>query len=411
MSKVFGPMEALGIEMEYMLVNAEDLSVAPVADKIFTDIVGEPSNEVEGEELDWSNELVRHVVEIKNPKPTSAVNKLSSAFRKEIGRLWTEAEKKGCLLLPTAMHPWMNPEKEAQLWPHAQKQIYETYDRIFQCKGHGWSNLQSTHINLSFGKTDSDFGRLHAALRAITPLIPIIASSSPFQEGQRGPYLSTRLHHYFQNQRRIPSIIGPIIPEPVWTIEDYENQILKPMYKEIAPYDTESVLQEDWLNSRAVIAKFDYNRFEIRVMDIQECPEADLALCWFFIELAKKLYHGSWASPEELQSLSSDELRHILNSAAKEADQCLIDNPKFLQCFGLRNPKINGLELLRYLFSEIQVKPEDKILAQNCESLLRRGPLSRCMINALGDTPHRESLKEFYSQLSKSLIYGQIYSE
>src|SRR5690606_25183589 len=114
--------------------------------------------------------------------------------------------------LPTAMHPLMLPDLETKLWPHDAATIYATFDRIFGCKGHGWSNLQSVHINLPFRDQD-EFGRLHAAIRLVLPLLPGLAASSPVQEGRLSGFLDTRLEHYRQNQKRLPSITGQVIPE------------------------------------------------------------------------------------------------------------------------------------------------------------------------------------------------------
>ncbi len=44
-------------------------------------------------------------------------------------------------LLPTGAHPWMNPQTETKRWPHGNKTIYQQYDKIFNCQGHGWANL------------------------------------------------------------------------------------------------------------------------------------------------------------------------------------------------------------------------------------------------------------------------------
>ena len=74
-------------------------------------------------------------------------------------------------LLPTAMHPWMDPDRDLRLWPHEASAVYEAFNRIFSCRGHGWANLQSAHINLPFAN-DEEFGRLHAAIRAVLPIIP-----------------------------------------------------------------------------------------------------------------------------------------------------------------------------------------------------------------------------------------------
>ena len=40
--------------------------------------------------------------------------------------------------------------RETRLWPHGNRAVYETYDRIFGCSGHGWANLQCIHMNLPY---------------------------------------------------------------------------------------------------------------------------------------------------------------------------------------------------------------------------------------------------------------------
>src|SRR5690606_28202248 len=107
--------------------------------------------------------------------------------------------------MPGGMHPWMDPLKETRLWPHQNQLIYNTFDRIFGCRGHGWSNLQSTHINFPFS-TPEEFEALHAACRFVLPLIPALAASSPYFSGRRGPGLSTRLLVYRKNCSRVPSV-------------------------------------------------------------------------------------------------------------------------------------------------------------------------------------------------------------
>ena len=54
------------------------------------------------------------------------------------------------------MHPWMDP-RAASLWPHEYGEVYAAYDRIFDCRRHGWANLQSVHLNLPFAD-EREFG-------------------------------------------------------------------------------------------------------------------------------------------------------------------------------------------------------------------------------------------------------------
>ena len=110
-------------------------------------------------------------------------------------------------LMPTGMHPWMNPRAETVLWPDDGSSIYESYDRLFDCRSHGWSNLQSMHINLPFAD-DEQFARLHAATRLVLPLLPALAASSPVVDGKPTGLMDYRLEAYRTNQARMPSITG-----------------------------------------------------------------------------------------------------------------------------------------------------------------------------------------------------------
>src|SRR6185295_13392375 len=115
-----------------------------------------------------------------------------------------------------------------------------------------------------------------------------LAASSPIYEGRHHGWLDGRLFHYVANQRRLPTIIGGVIPEPVGSEAEYREKIHAPMFKEIAPHDPEGMLQEEWLNSRAAIARFERSAIEIRCMDTQENPRADLALCFFTVAALKR---------------------------------------------------------------------------------------------------------------------------
>ena len=46
------------------------------------------------------------------------------------------------------------------------------------------TNIQAVHLTLPF-RGASEFGRLMAACRVVLPLLPALAASSPFVEGER----------------------------------------------------------------------------------------------------------------------------------------------------------------------------------------------------------------------------------
>jgi glutamate---cysteine ligase / carboxylate-amine ligase len=266
-----------GIELEYMIVDRKQYNILPVTDQVLRNVAGEYVNEFEEGPIAWSNELVLHVIELKTNGPVSGLEPLPDQFLGNIQKINSILSEINGQLMPTAMHPWMDPWQETRLWPHEASEIYDTYNRIFNCQGHGWSNLQSSHVNLPFAD-DHEFALLHAAIRALLPIMPALAASSPIMDGEYTGLLDTRLETYRRNAERMPSITGLVIPEPVSSYQNYQDIILNPMYEDIAPHDPDKILQYEWLNSRGAIARFDRNAIEIRVLDTQETAQADIAI-------------------------------------------------------------------------------------------------------------------------------------
>jgi gamma-glutamyl:cysteine ligase YbdK (ATP-grasp superfamily) len=412
MSRVLGLFEGYGVELEYMIVDRETLNVLPVADEVLRQVAGDYTSEVELGEIAWCNEVVLHVIEIKTNGPASRLEHLPKEFLENSRRINRILESYGGMLLPTAMHPWMNPLKETKLWPHEYSPVYDSYNRIFGCQGHGWSNLQSLHINLPFDG-DEEFGRLHAAIRLLLPILPAIAASSPVLDGEVNGFLDNRLEVYRLNQAKIPSITGQVIPEPVFDRASYENRIFELIYKDIRPYDTESILQYEWLNSRGAIARFSRNTIEIRVLDIQESPLADLAVYAFIIEVLKALVNERWISWEEQKKWSAGTLASIFLSTIRKAGNALIEEPEYMRVFGITGVRpFTTQELWNHLYSEL-IEPfsELEIWKKPLKHILQNGCLAERILRALGQVYSPKDLKLVYQDLADCLESGGLFGE
>lgn len=403
--------EAWGIELEYMIVDRETLAVRPVADRLLEMVCGEPASDYEAGRVAWSNELVLHVVELKTNGPTPSLAGWTELFQADVRRIDELLAPLGARLMPTAMHPTMDPLTETRLWPHENGPVYQAYDRIFGCTGHGWSNLQSCHVNLPF-HGDEEFGRLHAAVRAVLPLLPALAGSSPVEEGRVTGSIDTRLEHYRRNQRRVPSVAGGIVPEPVWTREDYEHGILARIYRDIAGYDTEGILRREFLNSRGAIARFDRDAIEIRLLDLQECPLADLAVSLLVGRTVRALVAETWAPLERLRSLEVDPLRDTLLDAAREGERAVVDHGPLLEVFGLPAASTTAAAVWRHLADVVlrEVDPGEEELADAAHRIVRAGPLSRRMLAALGPAPDALRIRAVYGDLCDCLAEGRLYA-
>lgn len=425
--------ERFGVEMEFMIVDRDTLNVLPRADvPLGKDKDGNQLSDIEYDDIGLSNELVSHVLEFKCAHPKSTFDGLGKRFFHEIRRANKKLEKINAMLLPSACHPFMDPA-EMKLWPYDCLDIYQTYDRIFNCKGHGWANLQSTHLNLSFDG-DEEFGELHAAIRLLLPLIPAIAASSPYLDGKYTGYRDARIEVYRHNQDKVPEITGQVIPEQAYSYDEYNKQIFDKVKKAIAPFDTEHLLNHFFLNSRGAIARFDRGAIEIRLVDIQECPNADIAIAELEIATLKAIVNGKFAGSsnaatgnaadisetsanpvphtlkeyrEFLRNFDTTRLAELLNKTVKDAENASIDWAEYLAVFGMSGTCTAG-DLWKHIYSIVK---NDLTEVSQCfmEKMLERGTLSSALYKALGDAPTHEAFVTEYKKLADCLAHNRLY--
>lgn len=398
--------EVFGIELEYMLIDTETFKVNPIVDQLLTKKNGSLTSDVDNGKIEWSNELVAHVVELKTNGPTADLEDLDELFAeniREVNELLSHFHSK---LLPTASHPLMHPETEMKLWQHNYSKIYALYNRIFDCRGHGWSNVQSIHLNLPFFD-DTEFEKLHAAVRLILPIIPGLSASSPIFEGQTTGYKDARMYVYKTNQKEIPEMTGKVIPEQLFNRSDYFSGIFEPINKAIKPFDSENILDHHFLNSRGAIARFDRNAIEIRVIDIQECPKADLAIAILIIEVLKLLVSEELISLEDQKSWHENELFEIFDLVIKDAEDAQITSEKYLAAFDLEGTA-TVQEIWKKLYSLVQENISQKH-RNSIEFLLNNGSLSTRILKALQGDLSEENLRNVYERLGNCLQENEFF--
>jgi len=398
--------QGFGIELEYMIVRQDTLDVLPIADRLLAEAAGELTGDVERGAFEWSNELALHVIEMKTAGPAANLGGLASGFQAEVEAMNRLLAPLGATLLPSAMHPWMNPLHETKLWPHGYRAVYEAYNRIFNCQGHGWSNLQSVHLNLAFNG-DDEFGRLHAAIRLVLPILPALAASSPYVEGRSTGILDNRLEYYRHNQARIPSLAGAVIPEGVYTRSQYEDVILKRNYRDIAPHDPDGILQDEWLNSRGAIARFQRSAIEIRVLDIQECPAADLAIATAIVAVLQALSEERWSPAASQRQAGVTPLAEILLAVIRDGEQATIADTGYLRLFGIDAQTMTASKLWQHLIAE--TVPAANVARPPLDHIAKHGPLARRLLRAAGSNPDRGGLTAVYRRLGDCLAQGKMF--
>jgi gamma-glutamyl:cysteine ligase YbdK (ATP-grasp superfamily) len=408
--KTLSLFEGFGVEIEYMIVRESTLDVAPVADRLLAQAGHEGGAEVDRGAFAWSNELALHLVEMKTNGPAPALAGLAEGFQGEVSHIGSLLASDGEMLLPTGMHPWMDPHTEVRLWTHENDEIYRAFDRIFDCRGHGWGNLQSVHLNLPFAD-DDQFGRLHAGIRAVLPLLPALAASTPIMDGCKTGLADNRLRAYERNCARIPSITGAVIPEPVFSMEQYQDELLARLYRDIAPHDPAGTLQQEWLNARGAIARFDRMAIEIRLLDVQECPRADLALLEVIAATVQALTEETWSAQTAQKSLPVEPLKRLLDDCIEDGEEALVAHRDLLRVLGWRrSTEAPARRVWEHLIESAAARGALSAAAGDVlEHYLRHGTLATRLSKRVAQ-PTRDELRAIYRDVARCLADGRLFA-
>jgi carboxylate-amine ligase len=406
-----GLLEGLGLEIELVIVDAATLDVRPLADRALFAAAGEGRGDHDAGRIGWSNELVNHVLELKMAGPEPELSTIAEAFQENVRTVEAQLEPHGARLMPTGMHPWMDPARETVLWPHEYGEVYQAYHRLFDCHRHGWANLQSVHLNLAFG-SEREFARLHAAVRLVLPILPALAASSPVMEGRLTGLLDSRLEVYRTNATRIPSMTGPVIPEPIWDRATYRREILEPLERDVRALDDSGHLEGEWLNARGAIARFDRDAIEVRLLDTQECPAADVAVSWAVTCVVAALVEERWIDEAAQRAFDSAPLARTLGEAIAHGAEAPTP-PDLARALGWAAGEPPSMGRLWRDLVERCVVPHRHTTAAHLEQLEligTAGPLATRIVRALGPAPDRTRLGAVYGSLCDCLRRGRAFS-
>ena len=407
-AKPLSLFEGYGIEIESMVVDADTLDVRSIVDELLREASGADGwvEDFEDGDIGWSNELVSHVVELKTAGPAPSYAGVAERFvasSRRMGALL--AEGWNARLMPTGMHPWMDPARETRIWPHESAPIYRAYDRLFDCRRHGWANLQSVHLNLPFAD-EHEFARLMAAVRLVLPLVPALAASSPIVEGRATGKLDNRLEFYRTNAERAPSMAAEVIPEPVYGFAEYEQSVLGGVDRELAALGADAVLRgQEWTNARGAITRFDRMAIEIRLIDAQECAAADLAVAAAVSGLVRALVEERWAPLRAQRAWSTTALVELLRGAIRSGPDAPVDRG-YSAVFGLESSGELTMGALWRRVAETTFDGSTE-LEGALQVVLRDGTLAQRILAALGPAFDRRELKRVYGELCGCLADGR----
>jgi hypothetical protein len=291
----------IGTEHEYSL-NSRSLQPRPESDRILGELSGPGSSEAPFGGVTLTKELQKTVIEFVPDHPAETIRELEGMVTDGTASFFRRFGDRYCLL-GLGMHPSLRLSQTA-VWDSDEQEYYAAYDRIFGLSQHGWLNIQSLQVNLSYNGEGTMVGSFNA-LRSLLPYLAAVSAASPFVEGMPSGSMDSRLLFYRENQRQIPSICHDIVPEPLGSRAQYLSW-LDEMYRALRERGEPSLCQE-WVASYGVIIRFSRPCVELKVMDEQECVRSDMALCAFIRALLRA----------DLSFLESD--RHCLLDLTEQA--------------------------------------------------------------------------------------------
>jgi gamma-glutamyl:cysteine ligase YbdK (ATP-grasp superfamily) len=287
-------LELFGPEHEFSIVD-DHLKPLPIVDVIIKKLCGRIKNSITLSNFVFGKELQKHVAEFKGSTPFQSPICFEKTLYNAILQLSDILDNFGASLLGTGMHPTLCIN-EAKVWDHRDRHIYHALHQLFNLRQHGWLNIQSFQLNLSYFN-EKEAVKLYNHLINVLPYLPAITAASPIFNSDFGEFVDNRLHFYGLNQKQIPSIAGDIIPTPIDSFKVYKKKTIVKYSLDLVKANAPAcIVNKEWINSRGAIFRFDRKAIEIRLMDEQECIKADVALSCFIRALLRGLLHSKVVS-------------------------------------------------------------------------------------------------------------------
>ena len=396
---MYGTLEVLGPEHEFSVVN-ENLQPLPIVDKVIRQIHGRVVNNVNMGKFAFGKELQAHVLEFKATEPFHSPQVFEETIQEAVQTILALLEKRHAKLLGLGMHPTLQLN-DARIWTHRDRQIYEALNRIFNLKQHGWLNIQSFQLNLSY-KNEKEAIKLHNTLNRILPYLPAIAASSPIFETKIGDFTDNRLHFYSTNQRQVPSITGDIIPEHVNSLEEYEKTTVKRYSDDLCKLRApRCLLNKKWLNSRGAVIRPDRKAIEIRTLDEQECVKSDVALSCFIRAILRGMMED-----ESTSAILHETLVQNLNRTIKSGFDAHVQD-----AYG-QTAKQVCKHLLK--IAHENANAEEKKYLPLIKQRIDNGNLSQMILRDINKktqkTDMQEAIFDVYSSLANCLTNNRVYA-
>ena len=343
--------------------------------------------------LSWGSGPAGHLIVLSTAQPIDDTAQAHAAMHAEVVRASTTLEDRNLLLLPAGVHPFLAGSI--------------TTPATFPGADHaGWRNNQCLVVKLPF--TDDDLAKVLAAVRVLLPILPVLSAASPIIEGRIGPSLDMRLVLQSQRFSAWSALAGPLIPEAVFTRDEYYRTVFTPIVKALADigmHDTADIMAMD---SRSATANFDPDHIELKVLDGQESIGANMALAELVVAVLRKLCNGRWISTYVQRAWDAADLTEILQNVLRNGPQAVIDDQQYLRTFGCDAESMSAARLWEHIIAQL-----GKQLSTRCRDhamfMLREGNLAQRILKGTGASPDMDKLRSVYERVCSSLLRDEAF--
>lgn len=397
--------ERFRLEIELMIVDKDTYAPLPVAHNLLTSSEGQVMPDLHLSDVAFSNEMIEHHIEVRTSEPVTSFTQLHQRFHRGLQRFSDLLNNLNAILLPGAMHPFLDPTQSVELWHEQQAEIFEKYDEIFNVRRHGCANIQSCRLLLPY-YDDAEFSRLHNLIRLILPMIPALAAGSPIYESKVHSCADCRLKFYNTFHEKFPEIAADIIPETVFGVDYYENKFLQPIRQAVHCEDTKDVLPAEWLNARGVVPRFEKQFLEIRLIDTQESMFANCAVALLILETIKYIYQNQEIY-ENIVQFPTAILKQIYLDSVEQGENIVIRNHNYLLFFNIHAAQLSGKEFWQALIERTQISNQYPEYEPFFRLYQREGSLSSRLLKKFdlskGETISQVKLKKICKELARCL--------
>lgn len=260
-------------------------------------------------------------------------------------------------------------------------------------------------LDLHFAR-EADFGRLHAAVRMVLPLLPALSASTPFRDGRATGFHSARVRACIDLYDHHPERVGAFVPEPVFDPNDHDREVLGPIARAAGNDKRGDGHDPQALNLRSATAHLDQGIISIHGIDAQENPAADMAVTEFAIAVLRALVAGRWSSNYLQRAWSSEDLMSVKLTTIRDGSRATIANRDYLFMLGmLKQEQVLVSELLKHLFVELYGE-----LSENARGhvglIIEQGCLAARMLAKAGKRPGTERIRGICAQLAACRTAG-----